>query len=347
MKIIPVLVVCVLFSSLLCGQTIWQDDGIPIRQGVNIEWYRSGASLNDGSVVYVWSDTRLGDRDVWGQHVDVNGNLLWGADGIMINGEINRQEDPVVINTGDGGAIVTWVDFRNEDAGDVYAQKLDENGNLLWDESGVPLCLASDVQISLNIVNDANQGAYVIWQDHRNPGGVDIYGTHINASGTIVAGWDANGNPIAAQNGDQDGHTFWEDGYGGAVVAWHDTRVATNENLYMQRIASDGSLLWDAGGTLLCGSTDTQSNVKMCSDGTGNFIFTWRDKHNDPDGDIMAMRVDINGSFYGLAMSRYSRMIAFKRTRESLDHQILALLWRGLITVMIHTLQIFMHKRLM
>ena len=297
MKVIPLLLAFLLISTLLFGQTIWQDDGIPIRQGVNIEWYRSGASLNDGSVVYVWSDTRLGDRDVWGQHVDVNGNLLWGADGIMINGEINRQEDPVVINTGDGGAIVAWVDFRNEDAGDVYAQKLDENGNLLWDESGVPLCLASDVQISLNIVNDANQGAYVIWQDHRNPGGVDIYGTHINASGTIVAGWDANGNPIAAQNGDQDGHTFWEDGYGGAVVAWHDTRVATNENLYMQRIASDGSLLWDAGGTLLCGSTDTQSNVKMCSDGTGNFIFAWRDKHNDADGDIMAMRVDINGSF--------------------------------------------------
>ncbi len=297
MKVIPLLLAFLLISTLLFGQTIWQDDGIPIRQGVNIEWYRSGTTLEDGSVVYVWSDTRRGDRDVWAQHVDVNGNLLWGVDAIMVNGEINRQEDPVVINTGDGGVIVAWVDFRNEDAGDIYAQKLDENGNLIWDESGVPLCLASDVQISLNIVNDAIQGAYVIWQDHRNAGGVDIYGTHINSAGSIVAGWDANGNPIAASNGDQDQHTFWEDGTGGAVVAWHDTRDASNENLYMQRIASDGSLLWDAGGSLLCGSTDTQSNVKMCPDGTGNFIFTWRDKHDDPEGDIMAMRVDINGNF--------------------------------------------------
>ncbi|MBC8383598.1 MAG: T9SS type A sorting domain-containing protein [Candidatus Cloacimonetes bacterium] len=297
MKVIPLLLAFLLISTLLFGQTVWQDDGIPIRQGVNIEWYRSGITLEDGSVVYVWSDTRRGDRDVWAQRVDVNGNLLWGADAVMVNGGINRQEDPVVINTEDGGVIVAWVDFRNEDAGDVYAQKLDGDGNLLWDGSGVPLCLASDVQISLNIVNDANHGAYVIWQDSRNPGGVDIYGTHINSAGSIVAGWDANGNPIAAQNGDQDGHTFWEDGTGGAIVAWHDTRDAANENLYMQRIASDGSLLWDAGGTLLCGSTDTQSNVKMCPDGTGNFIFTWRDKHDDPDGDIMAMRVDIDGNF--------------------------------------------------
>ncbi|MCD6330457.1 MAG: hypothetical protein J7M10_08995, partial [Candidatus Cloacimonetes bacterium] len=244
MKSISLLLAFLLITALLSGQTVWQDDGIPIRQGVNIEWYRSGITLEDGSVVYVWSDTRMGDRDVWAQHVDINGNLLWGADGIMVNGEINRQEDPVVINTGDGSVIVAWVDFRNEDAGDVYAQKLDENGNLLWDVSGVPLCLSADVQISLNIVNDAAQGAYVIWQDSRNPGGVDIYGTHIDSSGSIVAGWDTNGNPIAAQNGDQDGHTFWEDGTGGAVVAWHDTREATNENLYMQRISSDGTLLW-------------------------------------------------------------------------------------------------------
>ncbi|MBN2016761.1 MAG: T9SS type A sorting domain-containing protein [Candidatus Cloacimonetes bacterium] len=297
MKGAAIVIISLLFSSLLFGQTIWEDNGIPIRQGVNIEWYRSGTSLEDGSVVYVWSDTRLGDRDVWAQRVDINGNLLWGADAVMVNGEINRQEDPVVINTGDGGVIIAWVDFRNEDAGDVYAQKLDGDGNLLWNEAGVPLCLASDVQISLNIVNDANQGAYVIWLDSRNPGGIDIYGTHVNASGDIVTGWDVNGNPIAAENGAQDGHTFWEDGTGGAILAWHDTRVATDENLYMQRIASDGTLLWGAGGTLLCGATDTQSNVKVCPDGTGSFIFTWRDKHSDPNGDIMAMRVDLDANF--------------------------------------------------
>lgn len=296
MKKLIMVVILFLTTQILYGQTVWQNDGIPVRQGVNIEWYRSGASLEDGSVVYVWSDTRLGDRDVWAQRVDVNGNLLWGANAIMVNGEINRQEDPVVINSGDGGVIIAWVDFRNEDAGDVYAQKLDQNGNLLWDAAGVPVCLAGDVQISLNIVNDANYGAYVIWIDARNPGGVDIYGTHIDTDGNIVTGWNSNGNPIAATNGAQDQHTFWEDGTGGAIVAWHDTREASNENLYMQRIASNGDLLWDFDGTLLCGAAGTQSNVKMCPDGTGNFIFTWRDKRDDSDGDIRANRVDLDGN---------------------------------------------------
>ena len=296
MKRLALMAVVIFLSSFLFGQTMWQDNGIPVRQSVNIEWYRSGATLDDGSVVYVWSDTRFGDRDVWAQRVATDGTLLWGTDAIMVNGEINRQEDPVVINSDDGGVIIAWVDFRNEDAGDVYAQKLDQNGTLLWNPAGVPLCTAADVQISLNIVNDANYGAYVIWQDHRNPGGVDIYGTHIDSVGSIVTGWNANGNPIAASNGDQDQHTFWEDGTGGAIVAWHDTRDASNENLYMQRIASDGTLLWNAGGSLLCSAAGTQSNVKMCPDGTGNFIFVWRDKRDDAGGDIYSQRVDIQGN---------------------------------------------------
>jgi hypothetical protein len=278
------------------AQVQWQDDGIPIRQGVNIEWFRSAASLEDGSVVYTWSDTRRGDRDIWAQRIDNTGNLLWGGEGVLVNGEINRQEDPVVIDAGEGEVIIAWVDFRNEQAGDIYAQKIDSNGNLVWDNAGIPLCLAAGIQLTLNIVNDAEGGAYIIWEDSRNPGGTDIFGTHINSAGEIVEGWAEDGNPIAQAAGIQNEHTFWEDGTGGAVVAWHDTRNPDNENLYMQRIAPDGTLLWDEGGGILCNASGTQSNVKMTPDGDEGFIFTWRDRRYENDGDIFAQRVDINGN---------------------------------------------------
>jgi len=279
----------------LLAQVQWQTDGIPIRQGVNIEWFRSGIALDDGSVVYVWSDTRRADRDVWAQKVDSNGNLEWGEEAVLVNGVIDRQEDIVVINT-DGGVITAWVDFRNEDAGDIYAQKLDNNGNLLWDTIGIPLCLIEDVQISLNIVNDADGGAYIIWQDSRNEGGDDIYGTHILADGSIANGWDANGNPIASSNGIQNQHTFWEDGEGGAIIAWHDTPSPEEGNIFIQRITSDGSFLWGDNGILLCDYPGVQEKPKIAPDGSGSFIITWRDRRNENDGDIYAQRVDLNGN---------------------------------------------------
>ncbi|MCK4653690.1 MAG: hypothetical protein KAU01_04525, partial [Candidatus Cloacimonetes bacterium] len=96
--------------------------------------------------------------------------------------------------------------------------------------------------------------------------------------------------------GDQDQHTFWEDGSGGAILAWHDKRNANDENIYIQRIASDGSLLWNTTGVLLCNDPGIQETPKMTPDGTGNFIFTWRDKRSDTNGDIYAQRADINGN---------------------------------------------------
>ena len=281
--------------SILNAQLEWSEE-IPIRQGVNIEWYRSASDV-DGGVVFVWSDTRTGIRDVWAQKYDANGNKMWAEDGLLVNGELSRQEDPVIIESGNGDVIIAWIDFRHQDAGDVYAQKISSNGVLQWAAEGVPLCLFDGIQISLNIVPDGNGGAFVIWLDGRDLGVVsDIYGTHIDTNGNIVSGWSTDGNPIANANGSQNQHTFWEDGSNGAIIAWHDTRDPNNADIYMQRIASDGDLLWNEDGNLLTGAVGPQEKPKITPDGTGNFIFSWRDLGTDIFGDIKAQRVDLNGN---------------------------------------------------
>ncbi len=292
-KVISILILIISLS--LFAQIEWANEKA-IRQGENIEWFRTSATMNDGSIVYVWSDTRFGDRDVWAQRMDSEGNKVWGEVATHVNGEINRQEDPVAIRTTDGGVIVAWVDFRNEDSGDVYAQKIDDSGNLVWDTEGVPLCTATDIQISLNIVPDEDGGAYIIWIDSRNTGGTDIYGTHIESDGSIADGWDDNGNSIISAEGAQNQHTFWQDGLGGAILVWHDDRDPDNENIYMQRIIGNGDLLWAEGGSILCDAAGVQNKPKITPDGSGNFIVTWRDKRDDILGDIYAQRIDLDGN---------------------------------------------------
>jgi len=166
-----------------------------------------------------------------------------------------------------------------------------------WNDGGIPVSLADGIQISLNIVKDGVDGAYLIWQDNRGSGGTDIYGTHILSNGTIADGWDADGNAIAAENGAQNKHTFWDDPNGGAVLAWMDNRDPDDICIYIQQIESDGELNWGDGGLLLTHVDGESNSVKICPDGTDSgFIFSWRYKTDDSDGDVKAQRIDLNGN---------------------------------------------------
>ncbi len=297
MKKLAIFCLTIVLSMALRAEPLLWNSEAAIRQGSNIEWTRAAISTSDNGVVYSWSDTRDGDRDLWVQKVDANGAPLWGANGKKVNGAVDRQEDVVVIDAENGGVILAWVDFRADGNGDIYAQKMDGSGNLLWNNNGVALCSVAGTQIDLNIANDANGGAYVIWQDSRNSGGSDLYGVHVLSSGALATGWNANGNALVNAAGDQNGHTFWEDGAGGAILSWVDKRDANNISIYMQRIMPDGSLAWGTNGKLLAGGVGDKSSVKVTPDGSGSFILVWRDRGTDTNGDLKAQRVGLDGNF--------------------------------------------------
>ena len=293
-KILLIAAAILIMLTTLTAQIRWdQENGIPIRQGHNIEWFRAGASMNDGTVIYTWSDTRFGGRDVYAQRVDQNGQKLWNENGLQVDGKVDRQEDPVVINTTDNCVIIAWIDFSIDPLnGDVFAQKIDMDGNLLWDDGGVPICTASDIQITLNIVQDQNGGAYVIWKDERNTGGTDIYGVHLSADGENL--WQENGLPLADGPGAQVSHTFWEDGQGGAILAYENN--VGEVDIKVTQVNSDGSSDWDQEITL-CDAELVQQSPKISPDGTGSFIITWQDKRSNYF-DIYAQRIDLDGNIY-------------------------------------------------
>ena len=70
--------------GFLFSQYDWQDNGVSVRQGIHIEWQRTGDNGNDGEMIFAWSDTRFGGRDIYAQKVDVNGNNLWGSEGSLL-----------------------------------------------------------------------------------------------------------------------------------------------------------------------------------------------------------------------------------------------------------------------
>ncbi len=269
----------------------WTAD-IPVRQGVNIEWFRSATSTDDGAL-YVWSDTEAGGRDLRCQFVSSDPNAPIG-DPILIDSKPNRQEDPVVVESTDGNFIIAWVDFSADHDGDVYAQKIDPDGNLLWQVGGVPLCTNEENQISLNLVPDNSGGAFCLWVDSRNFN-KDLYAQHVLSDGSLAANWDADGIPIANTANNETSNSMWEDGLGGFVIAYNVTNPApTSEDIYMKRILGDGTSAWGEP-IALCVENGDQTGIKVRPMGDDSMLIFWSDKRN-VDSDLYAQRVMFDGS---------------------------------------------------
>jgi len=275
------------FIVSLTASLVW-NDAVPIRQGVNIEWFRTGTQTADGCAIYVWSDTKLGERDLWAQKVDAAGNMVWGEP-VLIDGKPDRQEDPVITMTSDNNFIIAWIDFSDDLDGNVYAQKIDANGQLLWPAGGKPVCTAGETQIALNMEPDNAGGAYIVWSDSRNPS-KDLYGQRIDASGNPV--WDLNGIPIANGTGDEEQNTMLPDGQGGLMIAYTHSYVGA-EDIFLKRFNPDGTMAWPEL-VVLSDADGNQGKVRMAALSGGDFVFTWQDQRNT-DPDIYAQKVNLNG----------------------------------------------------
>ena len=126
-------------------------------------------------------------RNIFAHKIDQNGNLLWGLDGAVITNLPGRQEDPVAITDGEGGAFIAWVDYRFDAEGDIFLQHVDSNGEILLDSNGVALAQVIGKQITINMCTDSIGGVFITWQDKRSGVDDDIYGTHVSFDHTIVA----------------------------------------------------------------------------------------------------------------------------------------------------------------
>lgn len=281
------------------GPMLWNETGVAIRQGYHIEWQRSAESTTDGGVVYAWSDTRTGDRDVYAQMVNSSGTKLWGDEGALIISAPGRQEDPALIPTSDGNFIFIWNDFRTDTAtGDLYAQKVDTNGIIQWPPSGILLSTGNfDSPAVFRIVADTSGGTVIIWNDLRNGNAGDIYAIGVTGSGTVPPEWPENGLPVKVSTGGQRQLTVDTDGAGGAIIGWTDDSNlgGTLNDIYIQRLTMDGQIAWDTSGVAVCDTLQHQHSPKLCPDGSGGAYIVWEDERSDTGGDLFFQRILSNG----------------------------------------------------
>ncbi len=101
---------------------------------------------------------------------------------------------PDITNDGQGGAVITWRDYRDNGNQDIYAQRIDNNGTVQWTENGIAICIATNDQYTPAITTDGNGGAIIAWWDFRaGPYSVeaDIYAQQVSSNGQLGVVTDA------------------------------------------------------------------------------------------------------------------------------------------------------------
>ena len=242
----------------------------------------------DGAII-TWQDNRTGNWDIYAQKIDANGVIQWNDNGTVICNAKNTQQTPKITIDGFGGAIITWEDNRTG-KWDIYAQRINPNGVLQWNDNGTVICNASNTQQWQELINDGENGAIITWQDQRK-GTLDIYAQKIDANGIIQ--WGNNGMVICNATNTQRKPKITTDEQKGAIITWADIRIG-NWDLFAQKIDANGVTQWGNNGTVICNATSFQSFPEIISDGENGAITTWYD--NRKGGyDIYAQRIDANG----------------------------------------------------
>jgi hypothetical protein len=280
----------------------WSSDpslNTPICTAANTQNSPQLISDGTGGTIIAWADKRTGEWDIYAQRINAAGVAQWTENGVAICTAANLQFDPKLVSDGEGGAIITWSDFRIGDTNsDIYSQRISAAGVVQWTADGVAICTASYFQWQQVITSDGIGGAIIAWQDDRNGGtvlNVEIYSQRISVAGVVE--WNANGVAICTALNNQLSPVITSDSTNGAIIAWYDYRNGTtNSDIYSQRINVSGVIQWAINGVSICTASNFQTLGSIISDGASGAIIAWYDRRNgSPNSDIFSQRISAEG----------------------------------------------------
>jgi len=294
------LVEAVLIALALCcapsSWAQWQVNGVPLCTDVGNQNSQQVTTDEEGGAIAAWTDWRHGNADIYAQRIDGIGHTLWSDGGVSVCTASNNQLGPQITADGSGGAIVTWYDQRSGGSGDVYydiyAQRMDPDGNTLWTGNGIAVCIASSGQKYPKIAPDDSGGAIITWEDGRSSR--EIYAQRIDGSGSAL--WHENGVPVSTLHTYETWPCIVPSGDGGAIVCWRAIGDTTTFDVYAQKLDDLGVARWMNGGVPACVEMGMQDQPRVACDGAGGGIVVWSDGRNPDDGDIYAQRIYADGN---------------------------------------------------
>ena len=231
----------------ICAQHIdangvcrWTENGMVVCNAPGEQLYPETILLDRGAVIIVWYDRRNESMDIYAQKVSAGGVTLWEPNGMCVCCGAWDMQFPYIVSSNASEAIIAWPDKRSGNL-DIYAQKLNCDGKLLWAPEGVALCTEPARQSLAGLVKSADGGAVATWYDERFMN-CSVFAQKISADGSVL--WDVNG--ISVRSGAEIDEACYDiciagDSERGAIIVWQDFRASIKDsidkpNIYAMRV---------------------------------------------------------------------------------------------------------------
>jgi hypothetical protein len=239
----------------------------------------------EGGFIVAWRQNNLPRHQfLYAQRFDGSANRMWGDHGLQLCSSCTYA--PAVTPDNAGGAFFAWPDRRTSDV-DLFMQRVDHDGNVLWTANGLPLLQFPSLQNEVQLVPDGSGGFLAAWDDHRFEQSYEYgyYYQRVNGSGVLQ--WTPSGYQLNVDEGYTWDLQITPDGVGGLFASWsRSTYYAPNywQDSYAQHVLATGMLAWQSpGGLLLRGGSykEIYSTIPV-NVGSGQALFYWheiRDNH--------------------------------------------------------------------
>ena len=265
------------------GQKIWPAD--VQLSNTSTPTYSFDPSItkdSNANFVVVWQESTINrGSDIFAQKLSITGSQLWDS-GVLVNSDntTKNQMYPALTSDQNGGVIVVWTDYRRDDGqgdaeSDIYAQRLNENGERLWANDQRSNSLSNDPWLNgswlhyPNIVASGDGNFFVSW----------------NFFGFYLQKIDIDGNRLWEENNKITGYLGSQDTLGLVHNMFHDQTsmvwATDNNDIHFQSFNSKGKeiLPWSVRINMGSGAA-IQRAPNVVADDNGGALLVWVDDRN-------------------------------------------------------------------
>jgi hypothetical protein len=285
-----ILVLAALASLPIAALADWPNTpGVQFPIAVGTANVTSSAIVGDGAggAIFLWSDNRTGNDDIYGQRVNSLGVAQWGS-GVLLAGGAGNQGGVIAVRDGVGGAFVAFADNSAGLGNDLRVLHVSAAGTVTWGPYTLYNGAGDQTPIGIVLLTTGN---FAICVSNNASGNYDLYSIIVFGNGSAYY----PAAPICIAAGDQYGGPIVADRSGGVYYVWEDFRPSGGNNIFAQHMTSTNGASWTANGIPVSSSGYGNNGLAAAPDSLGNVTVVW----NDSDGAHrqLAMNTrDLNGS---------------------------------------------------